>query len=101
MTQGAWICLVAPLAGAFAIAVMGDSIGRRTAGWISTVSVFTAFGGALVSFVALLGRGEEDRAHLTTAWTWLSTGTFDVGLTLLVDPLSVTMMLVVSGVGSR
>ena len=99
MTQGAWICLVAPLAGAFAIAVMGDSIGRRTAGWISTVSVFTAFGGALVSFVALLGRGEEDRAHLTTAWTWLSTGTFDVGLTLLVDPLSVTMMLVVSGVG--
>jgi NADH-quinone oxidoreductase subunit L len=49
--------------------------------------------------VALLGKGEEDRAHLTTAWTWLSTGTFDVGMTLLVDPLSVTMMLIVSGVG--
>jgi NADH-quinone oxidoreductase subunit L len=99
MTQGAWICLFAPLAGAFAITVMGDTIGRRTAGWISTLSVFVAFGGALVSFFALLGKGEEDRSHLTTAWTWLSTGTFDVGMTLLVDPLSVTMMLIVSGVG--
>jgi NADH-quinone oxidoreductase subunit L len=99
MTQGAWICLFAPLAGAFAITVLGDTIGRRTAGWISTLSVFVAFGGALVSFVALLGKGEEERSHLTTAWTWLSTGTFDVGMTLLVDPLSVTMMLVVSGVG--
>ncbi|MBA3347614.1 MAG: NADH-quinone oxidoreductase subunit L [Actinobacteria bacterium] len=99
MTQGAWICLFAPLAGAFAITVMGDSISRRTAGWISTVSVFAAFGGALVSFVALLGKSEEERSHLTTAWTWLSTGTFEVGMTLLVDPLAVTMMLVVSGVG--
>ena len=99
MTQGAWICLFAPLAGAFAITVMGDSIGRRTAGWISTLSVFTAFGGAIASFVALLGKGEEERSHLTTAWTWLSTGGFDVGMTLLVDPLSVTMMLIVSGVG--
>ena len=99
MTQGAWICLFAPLAGAFAITVMGDTIGRRTAGWISTLSVFVAFGGALVSFFALLGKGEEDRSHLTTAWTWLSTGSFDVGMTLLVDPLSVMMMLIVSGVG--
>jgi NADH-quinone oxidoreductase subunit L len=99
MTQGAWICLFAPLAGAFAITVLGETIGRRTAGWISTLSVFVAFGGALVSFVALLGEGEEERSQLTTAWTWLSTGTFDVGMTLLVDPLSVTMMLVVSGVG--
>ena len=99
MTQGAWICLFAPLAGAFAITVMGDSIGRRTAGWISTLSVFVAFGGALASFIALLGQSEEERSHLTTAWTWLSTGTFDVGMTLLVDPLSVMMMLIVSGVG--
>ena len=99
MTQGAWICLFAPLAGAFAITVLGDTIGRRTAGWISTLSVFVALGGAITSFVALLGKGEEERSHLTTAWTWLATGNFDVGMTLLVDPLSVTMMLVVSGVG--
>ena len=99
MTQGAWICLLAPLAGAWTITVMGDTISRRTAAWISTLSVFVAFGGALATFVGLLRRSEEERAALTTAWTWLSTGNFEVGLTLLVDPLAATMMLIVSGVG--
>ena len=99
MTQGAWICLFAPLAGAFAITVMGDTIGRRTAGWIATLAVFTAFAGAVVSFVDTLGKHEEERSQLSTAWTWLSTGTFEVGMSILVDPLALTMMLIVTGVG--
>jgi NADH-quinone oxidoreductase subunit L len=99
MIAGAWICLLAPLAGAFAITVMGGTITRRTAGWLSTLSVFVAFAGAVVAFVDMVGLSSEERAHLTTGWTWLSTGSFDVGMTLLVDPLSVTMMLIVSGVG--
>ncbi|MBA2331554.1 MAG: NADH-quinone oxidoreductase subunit L [Actinobacteria bacterium] len=99
MTEGAWICLLAPLAGAWTITVMGDTISRRAAAWISTLSVFVAFGGALATFVGLLRHGEEERQALTTAWTWLSTGNFEVGLTLLVDPLAATMMLIVSGVG--
>ena len=90
MIQGAWICLLAPLAGAFAITVMGDTIERKTAGWISTLSVFVAFGGALVSFVGLLGHDEEEREYVSTAWTWRSTGNVDVGMTLLLDPLSAT-----------
>ncbi|MBA2297333.1 MAG: NADH-quinone oxidoreductase subunit L, partial [Actinobacteria bacterium] len=99
MTQGAWICLLSPLAGAWAITAMGDSITRRMAAWISTVSVFVGFGGAVAAFLGLLRRGEEERQTLTTAWTWLSTGNFEIGLTLLVDPLAATMMLIVSGVG--
>jgi len=99
MTAGAWLCLLAPLAAALAISILGDSISRSTAAWLSTLSVFTAFGGAVVSFVGLLGRGREEREQVTTAWTWLTAGDFDVGLSLLVDPLSVTMMLIVSGVG--
>jgi NADH-quinone oxidoreductase subunit L len=96
---GAWICLLAPLAGALAITLAGGSISRRTAAWISTLSVFTAFGGALVTLVALMGRDHEERSEVTTAWTWLGTDNFDAGLSLLIDPLSVTMMLIVSGVG--
>jgi NADH-quinone oxidoreductase subunit L len=99
MIGGAWLCLVAPLAGALLITVLGESISRRTAAWISTLSVFTAFGGAVTAFVGLLGRGHEEREQVTTAWTWLAAGNFDVGLSLLVDPLAVTMMLIVSGVG--
>ena len=99
MTAGAWICLAAPLAGALLITLLGGSISRRTAGWISTLSVFTAFGGAVAAFVGLLGRDHEDREVVTSAWTWLATENFKVDLSLLVDPLSVTMMLIVSGVG--
>jgi NADH-quinone oxidoreductase subunit L len=99
MTTGAILCLVAPLAGALTIVLLGGSISRRTAGWISTLSVFTAFGGAVTTFVALLGRDAEDREQVVTAWTWLSAGAFHADLSLLVDPLSVTMMLIVSGVG--
>ena len=48
----------------------------------------------------MLGEDGEDRSHITTAWTWLRAGDFEAGLSLLVDPLSMLMMLIVSGVGS-
>ena len=41
----------------------------------------------------------DDRTELTTAWTWLEAGQFQVGLQLLIDPLSIVMMLVVTGIG--
>jgi NADH-quinone oxidoreductase subunit L len=101
MTEtGAWICLLAPLAGALLIALAGTRISRRTAGVLGTLSVAVAFAGALLAFFALLGRAEDDRAVTSTAWTWLSAGEFQVGLELLVDPLSVFMALIVSGVGA-
>ena len=98
MIAAAWICLVAPLAGAIAITLAGTRISRRTAGWISTLSVFVAFGGAVGAFFGLRSNGSED-AWTATAWTWLQSGSFKVGLTIIIDPLSTMMMLIVSGVG--
>src|SRR4051794_16035122 len=46
----------------------------------------------------LLDRPEDARRLTDTAWTYASTADFHVGLTILVDPLSVFMCLVVSGV---
>ena len=98
MIAGAWLCLWAPLAGAIAITLAGTRIPRVAAGWISTVSVFTAFGGALWSFLDL--QAQSDRSgYLDTLWTWLQAGNFKVGMSVFVDPLSTMMMLVVSGVG--
>jgi len=53
----------------------------------------------VIAFVALLGDSPDERTHYSTLWTWLSAGSFKVGAEILVDPLSVFMMLVVSGVG--
>jgi NADH-quinone oxidoreductase subunit L len=96
---GAWICVLAPLAGALGITLAGQRISRRTAGWISTVSTFVAFGGALVAFFGLWAADPSDREHVSTAYTWLAAGDFEVGLQIQLDTLSSTMMLVVSGVG--
>jgi NADH-quinone oxidoreductase subunit L len=95
---GAWLCLFAPLGGALAITAAGTRISRRTAGWLSTASVFIAFAGAVWAFFGLRSQGSQD-AWTATAWTWLQSGSFKVGLTILVDPLSTMMMLIVSGVG--
>ena len=99
MTTGAWVCLLSPLAGAVLITLLGTSISRRTAAYLSTLSVFVAFGGAVVSFVEMWSRNADDRSELSTAYTWLAAGSFTVDLSLLVDPLSAVMMLIVSGVG--
>jgi NADH-quinone oxidoreductase subunit L len=48
----------------------------------------------------LLGRDAEQRSVLSTAWIWITGGTYRSGLAVLIDPLSVMMMLVVSGVGA-
>ncbi len=100
MIPAAWICLFAPLAGALAITLAGDRLSRRGAGLLSTASVAVSFAAALVSFFALLGRDEEERQVGSTAWTWLSSAGTDFGLRIVVDPLSVLMMLIVSGVGA-
>jgi NADH-quinone oxidoreductase subunit L len=95
----AWICLVAPLAATLVITLLGNGISRRGAGYLATSSVLGSFAAAVVAFAKLVGESPHDRSHASTAWEWLNAGTFHVGLRILVDPLSVFMMLVVSGVG--
>src|SRR5919202_2135797 len=98
MVAGGWICLLAPLAGALLITLGGTRLSRRGAGYLATTSTAIAFVGACISFFSMWGA--HDRSHLSTAWTWLQGGSYHSGLSILVDPLSVFMMLVVSGVGS-
>jgi len=100
MTTAAWICLFLPLASAVLITLLGTSISRRTAGWIATLFCGGAFAAAVVSFVEMTSRSPGNRAELSTAWTWLQTGNFKAGLAILTDPLSIMMMLIVTGVGS-
>jgi NADH-quinone oxidoreductase subunit L len=53
-----------------------------------------------VVFLGLLDRPGEERRFLFTLFTWLPVGGFKVDIGFLVDPLSVTMILFVTGVGT-
>lgn len=99
MIAGAWICLLSPLAAALAITLLGHRLSRRGAGYLASASVLAAFAGAVVAFVRLWSESPDARSHISTGWEWLTAGNFHVGLSILVDPLSVFMMLIVSGVG--
>ena len=68
-------------------------------GWIATLATFIAFGGALVAFIGLWAADPSDREQVSTAYTWLAAGDFQVQVQILLDTLSSTMMLIVSGVG--
>jgi NADH-quinone oxidoreductase subunit L len=100
MIYGAWICLLSPLAAAGLITAGGERVSRRAAGYVATLACFVAFGGALASFIGLLGRDGGQRSVISTAWTWLAAGSYRSGLEVIIDPLSVFMMLVVAGVGA-
>jgi NADH-quinone oxidoreductase subunit L len=100
MIPGAWICLLSPLGAAILITLAGTRITRRAAAYLSTLSCFVAFGGALATFIALLGEDASRRHHVSTAWVWLQGGSYRSGFEVLVDPLSSMMMLIVSGVGA-
>ncbi len=100
MRVAAWICLLLPLASTLAIALAGNRISRRAAGYVSTLTTAGSFVAALVAFGVLLGESPGGRSHVTTSWTWLQAGPYHFGFSLLVDQLSVFMMLIVAGVGS-
>jgi NADH-quinone oxidoreductase subunit L len=99
MIAAAWIALFAPAAAVLVIALLGTRITRFQAGVIASGATFVSFAASVVTLVLLLGDHPEERSHSSTLWTWLSAGDFRAGMEIVVDPLSVFMMLVVSGVG--
>jgi NADH-quinone oxidoreductase subunit L len=99
VTAAAWICLFAPAAAVVVIALAGARISRFAAGVIASGATGVSFAAAAVTFVLLLGRDAEERTETSMLWTWLSAGDLRFGMEIVVDPLSVFMMLVVSGVG--
>ncbi|MEX0817318.1 MAG: NADH-quinone oxidoreductase subunit L [Gaiellales bacterium] len=99
MIAAAWIALFAPAAAVLVIALSGTRITRFQAGVIASGATFVSFAASVTTFVLLLGDQPEERSHSSTLWTWLSAGDFRAGMEIVIDPLSVFMMLVVSGVG--
>src|SRR5215207_9298930 len=99
MIPAAWIALFAPLGGVLVITLLGQRISRFQAGLVASGSTLVSFVCSLIAFLALLDESPAERIHYSALWTWLSAGDLQFGAEILVDPLSVFMMLVVSGVG--
>jgi len=69
--------------------------------WPSIVGpgvMLAAFALVVVNFLRMSGAELHDPV-VVEYWTWMVTGTFEVAAALQLDPLSMVMMLVVTGVG--
>ncbi|MGH3035137.1 MAG: NADH-quinone oxidoreductase subunit L, partial [Gaiellaceae bacterium] len=99
MEAAAWIALFSPAAAVVAIALAGGRISRFAAGVIASGATGISFVCSAIVLVLLLGKDAEERSEISRLWTWLSAGELEFGAEIVIDPLSVFMMLVVSGVG--
>lgn len=95
----AWLLIALPLAGA-AILLLG---GRRTDRWGHLLGVAMSVGSFVVGaamFAQMLGYDAEERRRTLHLWDFIDVGSFNVGMDLLVDPLSISFVLLITGVGS-
>jgi NADH-quinone oxidoreductase subunit L len=100
MQTSAWLILLFPLAGTVINALGYRVLPGKAVGWIGTAAILGAFVAAVLTFIALQDRGEEHRQVVYTAYDYANSAGVDGTLSILVDPLSVFMALVVTGVST-
>jgi NADH-quinone oxidoreductase subunit L len=96
----AWATLLFPLAGTIVVGLAGGRLKGRMPGFVATGAMALSFVSAIATLVSLQGLDHEHRQVVAVAWDYASTVGVDAQLSLLVDPLSVFMILVVAGVSA-
>lgn len=94
-----WLIPVFPLIGFLINGLLGKDFSEKTIGWIGAASVGASFVVALLIFLQLIGMDPGSRTAQKVLYTWMLSGDLNVPIGFLVDPLSMIMMMVVSGVG--
>ena len=95
-----WLIPALPLAGFLLILLFGRVLGEPRAGILATVMTASSFLVVVGVYFDLLSRTAEERHHVVTLFSWLPVGTLHIDMALLADPLSITMALFVTGIGS-
>ncbi len=95
-----WLVLLFPLLGTLTVAFGYRVLPGRTAGWIGTGAIFLAFLASLGAFAQIQSVAPAQREVTSTLWNYANTVGVNAKLGILVDPLSVFMILIVSGVSA-
>ncbi|MGW2682646.1 NADH-quinone oxidoreductase subunit L [Streptomyces sp. NPDC001414] len=93
------LLIAAPLLGAAVLLVGGrrlDGVGH----WIGTLLSTTSFVFGVILFAGLLGKDAEHRTLMQHLFTWVPVEGFQADVTFRLDQLSMTFVLLITGVGS-
>ncbi|GGM74084.1 NADH-quinone oxidoreductase subunit L [Thermopolyspora flexuosa] len=94
-----WLMIALPAVGAAILLLFG----RLTDRWghlLGTAMSLASFAVAVLAFVELLGFDEAERRRQVMLYDFLPAGSFHVEMGLLIDPLSISFALLITGVGS-
>jgi NADH-quinone oxidoreductase subunit L len=99
-----WLVPLFPLVGVLLNGFLGPRLGRRFVSIVGPVVVLAAFGAAVMVLMSLLSLPPDQRARDVTLYHWITSSdpngrSLDAPFAFRIDPLSVTMILVVTGVG--
>ncbi|MFY4719511.1 NADH-quinone oxidoreductase subunit L [Streptomyces sp. LaBMicrA B280] len=93
------LLIAAPLLGAAVLLVGGRRL-DRVGHWLGTLLSTASFVIGLLLFADLLGKNAEHRTLIQHLWTWIPVEGFQADVTFRLDQLSMTFVLLITGVGS-
>ena len=89
-----------PFLGFLVNASVGRRLSKALSGGAACAAIIASFVVAAVAVFRLLALAPEERVIEERIFSWITSGTFRADFTLLLDPLSAVMILVVTGIGS-
>jgi len=95
-----WLVLGFPLAGTVLLGLLRPILSGKKAGVIGTLAILLSFLSGVAAVVRLEDRPEDARQVVSSLWTMVDTGGLRVDLSILIDPLSLLMVMVVAGVST-
>ena len=100
MTSQLWLLPAFPLLGATLILLFGRRLGDPKAGYLAALMPIASFIVTVGVYFDLLSRPAEERSEVVTLFSWIPVGSLKIDAALLADPLSITMALFITGIGS-
>ena len=95
-----WLVPALPLAGFLLVLLFGRRLGEPGAGVIATLMTAASFVVVGLMYLDMVSMPEEDRRRVVTLYSWIPVGDLQIDLAFLADPLSITMALFITGIGS-
>jgi NADH-quinone oxidoreductase subunit L len=98
--ESIWLVLLFPILGFLIQALLGSRIektlGRRVLGALAVLPIVLSFGVGLAITLAT----KAGQSNTVTIGKWISAGGLSVPFEFVVDPLSMTMVLIITGIGA-
>ncbi|HUL37589.1 MAG TPA: NADH-quinone oxidoreductase subunit L [Thermodesulfobacteriota bacterium] len=98
MIDYVWLIPVFPAIGFMINGLFGRSLGKKVVSWVGPSVIGLSFLTSILIFFELIGRPASERLFEKVIFDWVVSGSFQTVIGYQIDPLSILMALVVSGV---